>query len=86
MPGIDALTAYLATSPGGMDSVAIIAASSHVDETFIITLQMVRFLTIIAIGPPIARVSSPPRRAAAALESPGDLLRAFHPVCIDLNR
>ena len=53
--GIDALTAYLATSPGAMESVAIIAASSHVDVPFIITLQMVRFLTIIAAGPPIAR-------------------------------
>ena len=28
---IDALTAYLATSPGGMDSIAIIAASTNVD-------------------------------------------------------
>jgi hypothetical protein len=53
--GIDALTAYLATTPGGMDSVAIIAASSHVDVPFVITLQMVRFLTIVALGPPIAR-------------------------------
>ena len=53
--GIDALTAYLATSPGGMDSVAIIAASSHVDVPFVITLQMVRFLTIVVLGPPIAR-------------------------------
>ena len=60
--GIDPLTAYLATSPGGMDSVAIIAASSHVDVSFVITLQMVRFLTIVAFGPPIARFLA--RRAA----------------------
>ncbi len=53
--GIDALTAYLATSPGAMELVAIIAASSHVDTPFVITLQMVRFLTIIAVGPPAAR-------------------------------
>ena len=35
--GIDPLTAYLATSPGGMDSIPIIAASSNVDlsEEFI---------------------------------------------------
>ena len=31
MLGIDALTAYLATSPGAMETVAIIAASSPVD-------------------------------------------------------
>ncbi len=53
--GIDALTAYLATSPGAMETIAIIAASSHADAPFIIALQMVRFLTIIAIGPPVAR-------------------------------
>lgn len=53
--GVDALTAYLATSPGGMDSVAIIAASSHVDLPFVIALQMVRFLTIVTVGPSAAR-------------------------------
>lgn len=53
--GIDALSAYLATSPGGMDSVAIIAASSHVDLPFVMTLQMVRFLMIVTIGPWAAR-------------------------------
>ncbi|MGV8953890.1 MAG: AbrB family transcriptional regulator, partial [Cypionkella sp.] len=34
--GIDPLTAYLATSPGGADSVAIIAASSKVDVPFVV--------------------------------------------------
>ena len=33
--GIDPLTAYLATTPGGMDAVAIIAASSNVDIAFV---------------------------------------------------
>ncbi len=37
--GIDPLTAYLATSPGGADSVAIIAASSNVDVPFVMALQ-----------------------------------------------
>ena len=37
---IDALTAYLATSPGGLDSVAIIAASTpRVDLQFVLALQ-----------------------------------------------
>ena len=31
MAGIDPLTAYLATTPGGSDAVAIIAASSEMD-------------------------------------------------------
>jgi membrane AbrB-like protein len=53
--GVSALTAYLATSPGGMDSVAIIASSSHVDVPFVMALQASRFLLILLIGPPIAR-------------------------------
>jgi uncharacterized protein len=53
--GIDTLTAYLATSPGGLDSVAIIAASSHVDVPFVMSLQTIRFLTIVLAGPPLAR-------------------------------
>jgi hypothetical protein len=53
--GIDPLTAYLATSPGGADSVAIIAASAKVDLSFVMALQTFRFLVILAIGPTISR-------------------------------
>jgi membrane AbrB-like protein len=56
--GIDLLTAYLATSPGGMDTVAIIAASSKVDMSFIMALQTVRFLMVLAIGPPLSRLAA----------------------------
>ena len=54
--GIDALTAYLATSPGGMDSIAIIAASTHVDVPFVMALQTIRFLIIVMTGPWVARL------------------------------
>ena len=53
--GIDPLTAYLATSPGGMDTVAIIGASSKVDLSFVMALQTVRFLVVLIAGPPLAR-------------------------------
>jgi membrane AbrB-like protein len=53
--GIDPLTAYLATSPGGMDSAAIIAASSKVDVPFVMALQTVRFMVVLMVGPSIAR-------------------------------
>lgn len=53
--GIDFLSAYLATSPGGADTVAIIAASTHVDVSFVMTLQMTRLLVLMFIGPVIAR-------------------------------
>ncbi|MBB4955817.1 membrane AbrB-like protein [Agrobacterium vitis] len=52
---VDPLTAYLATSPGGLDSVAIIAATTHVDMPFVMALQTVRFLVILALGPHISR-------------------------------
>ena len=55
--GLDILTAYLATSPGGMDSVAIIAAASgHVDLPFVMALQTVRYFFVLVLGPPIARL------------------------------
>lgn len=54
--GISPLTAYLATSPGGMDSVAIIAAATHnVDVPFVMALQTSRFMTVLLIGPAISR-------------------------------
>jgi membrane AbrB-like protein len=53
--GIDPLTAYLATSPGGADSVAIIAASTPVDMPFVMTLQTARFLLVLVSGPALAR-------------------------------
>jgi uncharacterized protein len=51
---IDPLTAYLATSPGGLDSIAIIAATTPVDMSFIMALQTMRLILIILIGPPIS--------------------------------
>jgi membrane AbrB-like protein len=53
--GTDALTAYLATSPGGADSIAIIAASSKVDLPFVMAMQTARFLLVLLIGPALSR-------------------------------
>lgn len=53
--GIDPLTAYLATSPGGADSVAIIAASTNVDVPFVMAMQIGRFLFVVLTGPMIAK-------------------------------
>lgn len=65
---IDPLTAYLATSPGGADSVAIIAASSNVDVPFVMTMQMARFFVVLITGPAIARYVS--RKSLAASQPP----------------
>jgi membrane AbrB-like protein len=54
---VDLLTAYLATSPGGLDSVAIIAASSpQVDLPFVLALQSMRLVVVILLAPWITRV------------------------------
>jgi membrane AbrB-like protein len=53
--GIDPLTAYLATSPGGIDTVAIIGASSNADLSFIMAMQTVRLVFVLIAGPPLAR-------------------------------
>ncbi len=65
--GIDPLTAYLATSPGGMDTAAIIAASSKVDMPFVVSMQAARLLIVLMIGPALSRMVA---RLAMAGESP----------------
>jgi len=53
----DPLTAYLATSPGGLDSVAIIATSTpQVDLAFVLALQAVRLVFVIGLAPLITRL------------------------------
>lgn len=54
--GTDMLTAYLATSPGGADSIAIIAASANVDQPFVMAFQTVRLFVVFVAGPLLARL------------------------------
>ncbi len=52
---VDPLTAYLATTPGGVDAAAIIAASTKVDTPFVMALQTARVIVLMVIGPHLAR-------------------------------
>lgn len=52
--GIDPVTAYLATSPGGLDSIAIMAVSTHSDTSLVMSLQAVRFLLALSLGSRVA--------------------------------
>jgi membrane AbrB-like protein len=55
--GLDPLTTYLASSPGGIDAVAVIAAASdRVNLSFVMALQTARVLIVLAAGPPLARL------------------------------
>ena len=56
--GTDPLTAYLAMSPGGADSVAIIASSANVDVAFVMSMQTARLLVCFLTGPFLARALS----------------------------
>ncbi len=54
--GFDPLTAYLATSPGGADSVAIIATHAlAVDVGFVMAMQVARFILVLLAGPRVSR-------------------------------
>lgn len=55
LAGHDALTSYLASSPGGIDSVAIIAATSAADAGFVMAMQITRFLMILLFGPRLSK-------------------------------
>jgi membrane AbrB-like protein len=52
---LDALTAYLATSPGGADSVAIIAAGTSVNVPLVMAVQTGRFVAVLLLGPTLAK-------------------------------
>ncbi len=52
---IDFLTAFLATSPGGLDSVAVIALGSRADMSFVLSVQTLRLFVVLATGPMLAR-------------------------------
>ncbi|MGL6204107.1 MAG: AbrB family transcriptional regulator, partial [Giesbergeria sp.] len=53
--GMDPLSAFLATCPGGADSMAVIAATSTVDTGFVMAMQLARFLIVLVAGPAVSR-------------------------------
>ncbi|MDQ1259780.1 MAG: uncharacterized protein QG643_1604, partial [Pseudomonadota bacterium] len=53
--GMDPLSAFLATCPGGADSMAVIAATSTVDTGFVMAMQLARFLIVLVVGPAVSR-------------------------------
>ena len=69
---IDPLTAYLATSPGGVDAAAIIAASTKVDTPFVMALQTVRVIVLLIVGPHVARWVAGTLKPAAPRSEPAE--------------
>ena len=52
---IDFLTAFLATRPGGLESVAIIAVGTHADVSFVLAVQTLRLFVVLVTGPLLAK-------------------------------
>jgi membrane AbrB-like protein len=50
LTGIDYLTAYLATTPGAIDSVAVMAVGSGADASLVLAVQMMRLLAVVLAG------------------------------------
>ena len=55
---IDGLTAYLATTPGGIDSVAIMALGSGADAPLVLAVQMLRLFAVVLAGSLLGRLWS----------------------------
>lgn len=58
LTGIDGITAYLATTPGGIDSVAIVALGSGADAPLVLAVQMLRLLAVVLAGAILGRLWS----------------------------
>jgi membrane AbrB-like protein len=55
LTGIDGMTAYLATTPGGIDSVSIMALGSGADAALVLAVQMLRLLAVVLAGSLLGR-------------------------------
>lgn len=53
--GVDYLSAYLATSPGGLDSLSIVAIDVHADVGLVVAMQTLRLFAVILAGPPLTK-------------------------------
>ena len=55
LTGIDGMTAYLATTPGGIESVAIVALGTGADAPLVLAVQMLRLLAVVFAGSLLGR-------------------------------
>jgi len=58
LTSIDGLTAYLATTPGGIDSVAIMALASGADAPLVLAVQTLRLFAVVVVVVVVATFST----------------------------
>ena len=56
--GIDKVTAFLATSPGGVTQMAALAADSGADVGLVVGLHLVRIVAVVLVTPVVVRLLS----------------------------
>jgi membrane AbrB-like protein len=56
--GLDPMSAYLAATPGGLDSVAAVATEVHGDTAIILTVHLVRLVCVLIAAPWLVRACS----------------------------
>jgi membrane AbrB-like protein len=61
--GVSPLTGFLATSPGGIDSIAILASGAHADMSIVMTFQSIRFFALIMAAPWLVRLAKRAERS-----------------------
>lgn len=66
----DPLTAYLATTPGGLDTVPVIGLDSGGNLPLILAVQTMRVFAVVATGPPLAKLITRLSSAPSAQSSP----------------
>jgi hypothetical protein len=54
--GVSPLTAYLATTPGGLYAVLATATGSGADATFVLAVQVLRLFVMLLTAPLVARL------------------------------
>jgi uncharacterized protein len=68
--GLDPVSAYLAATPGGLDSVAAVATELQGDTAIILTVHLVRLLCVLIAGPWLVRACSRWLGKRTGLEQP----------------
>jgi membrane AbrB-like protein len=51
--GVDLMTGYLATTPGGINAVTVTSMSAGTNTTLVVAVQTVRLLATLLLGPPL---------------------------------
>ncbi|MCW3011829.1 MAG: putative ammonia monooxygenase [Solirubrobacterales bacterium] len=67
LAGVSILSAYLATTPGGLYAVLAVAVGSGADTTFVLAVQVLRLLVMLVAAPALARRLAPRPAGSSAV-------------------